>query len=95
MTEHQVIDPYIRRKLYARQNGKCAYCGRHRNHKYMTVDHIIPLSKGGTNDIGNLQCVCKKCNSLKDDMMPEEFVRHVWTIFENSVKVWISTGKAV
>lgn len=87
MTEHQIIDPYIRRRLYARQNGKCAYCGQHRNHKYMSIDHIIPLSKGGTNDVGNLQCVCKKCNGLKEDMLPHEFTMFIRGMLENSMRI--------
>lgn len=95
MTQHQIIDPYIRRRLYARQNGKCAYCGQHRNHKYMTISHIIPLSRGGTDDISNLRCVCKKCNGMKDNMLPSEFARHTWTMFVNSVKIWLFPGKAV
>lgn len=74
MTEHPIVQPHDKRRIYENQNGKCAYCGQRRNIKYMTVDHIIPLSKGGTNDIGNLQCTCKRCNNLKGDMMPDEFV---------------------
>lgn len=95
MTEHKIMDPYTRRLLYKQYDGKCAYCGQHRNHKHMTIDHIIPLSKGGTDDFDNLQCVCKKCNGFKGDMLPEEFAWHVWTVFVNSVKIWLSTRKAV
>lgn len=87
MTERQITDPYIRRTLYTRQNGKCAYCGQHRNHKYMSIDHIIPLSKGGTNDVGNLQCVCKKCNGLKEDMLPQEFTMFIRGMLENSMRI--------
>lgn len=68
MTEHKLIPPHDKRRIYDSQNGLCAYCGQHRNIKYMTVDHIIPLSKGGTDSLDNLQCTCKKCNGLKDNM---------------------------
>ena len=68
MTERALIESHDKRRIYDRQNGLCAYCGQHRNIKYMTVDHIIPLSKGGTDEIDNLQCTCKKCNKLKSDM---------------------------
>lgn len=87
MTEHNLISPHIKRQIHDRQNGLCAYCGRHRNIKYMTVDHIIPLSKGGTDDISNLQCTCKMCNRLKDNMLPHEFTAFVRCILESSVRI--------
>lgn len=44
-------------------NSKCACCGVEGN---LTVDHIIPLSKGGTNNPENLQPLCRSCNSRKN-----------------------------
>ncbi len=87
MVERRKIEPHEKRKIYERQNGLCAYCGRSRNIKYMTVDHIIPLSKGGTDDLDNLQCTCKACNRLKDDMLPSEFTAFVRCILENSIAI--------
>lgn len=47
----------------------CWYCGRKvDNPKELTIDHIIPRSKGGTNDMDNIFLVCKTCNSSKRDM---------------------------
>ena len=87
MKEHKIIAPYEKRRIYDRQNGLCAYCGRHRNIKYMTIDHIIPLSKGGTDDISNLQCTCKACNNLKEDMFPSEFTDFIRHILRNSIEI--------
>lgn len=87
MTEHKLIAPHDKRRIYDRQNGLCAYCGQHRNIKYMTVDHIIPLSKGGTDDTENLQCTCKLCNRLKDNMLPHEFTLFIRGILENSMRI--------
>lgn len=42
----------------------CAQCGSTYN---LTIDHIIPLIRGGTNDIRNLQILCRPCNSAKSD----------------------------
>lgn len=41
---------------------KCLACGEI---KPLTVDHIVPISKGGTNDIGNIQPLCMECNQRK------------------------------
>lgn len=86
MTEHKLIAPHDKRRIYDRQNGLCAYCGQHRNIKHMTVDHIIPLSKGGTDSLDNLQCACKMCNRIKDNMLPLEFSEHIHRIFINNLK---------
>lgn len=42
--------------------GKCAICGNESN---PTIDHIIPISKGGHDGIDNLQVLCGSCNSKK------------------------------
>lgn len=87
MTEHTIIEPHIKRGIWESQNEKCAYCGRRRQFKHMTVDHIIPLSKGGTDDVDNLQCTCKMCNRLKDNMLPHEFTEFVRCILESSMRI--------
>lgn len=43
-------------------NRKCAYCNSNEN---LTLDHIIPRSKGGKDDKSNVICACKQCNTLK------------------------------
>jgi len=50
------------RKLCERYDNKCLCCGEV---KPLTVDHVIPLSKGGTNYIENIQPLCKSCNCKK------------------------------
>ena len=45
-------------------NGKCAHCGEETK---LTIDHKIPLSKGGSNFIHNIQPLCRSCNSKKKD----------------------------
>lgn len=46
------------------QNYKCVYCGVDIKENF-SIDHIIPLSKGGTNHIENIDLVCKPCNTKK------------------------------
>lgn len=47
------------------QRGECPGCGEQKLINDFTVDHIIPISKGGTDDPENLQAMCFKCNALK------------------------------
>jgi 5-methylcytosine-specific restriction endonuclease McrA len=58
-----------RQRLYKRDNHECTYCGSKKN---LTIDHIIPKSKGGQNTWMNLITCCSSCNRLKDDRTPEE-----------------------
>lgn len=78
---------YVKRcEIYARYNGRCTICGRHIRFDVMTVDHIVPKSKGGTNDIKNLQLACHTCNLVKGAMMPVEFMISNWKLFWRSLK---------
>ena len=43
----------------------CVHCGKKMRKGDVEIDHIIPRSKGGTNDPKNLQCLCKHCNRSK------------------------------
>lgn len=56
-------------EVLARDKWKCLSCGRttRENGVLLEVDHIIPRSKGGTDDISNLQTLCKKCNIGKSN----------------------------
>lgn len=58
--------------LIEKQNGCCVYCKTDISKK-RAVDHIIPLTKGGTNWPNNIQLLCKSCNSRKSDIMPDVF----------------------
>lgn len=52
-------------------SGRCAYCGAQ---EPMTVDHVIPLSKGGSNGIENILPACRPCNTSKGTKSVEEFI---------------------
>ena len=67
--------------IYNRTEGHCGICGKFIPLEEYTIDHIIPLSKGGTNDLDNLQACCGFCNKAKDDSMGEDFFRRISNIF--------------
>ena len=60
--------------LYGKQEGKCIGCKTHFPFQNMTVDHVIPQSKGGTDHESNLQLLCNYCNSVKGSGTQEELI---------------------
>jgi len=63
-----------RNHIFRRDNYTCAYCGGHGDNirNNLTVDHIVPASRGGLYTWQNLVTSCKRCNSKKDDRTPQE-----------------------
>lgn len=58
-----------RKNILRRDNHRCQYCGSTVN---LTIDHIIPKSKGGDETWENLITACIKCNNKKGDRSPED-----------------------
>lgn len=65
----------VRAKLEA-QNAKCFWCEADVSGGVHTIDHYIPLARGGTNWPDNLVIACVSCNCTKRDMLPDEFRRY-------------------
>ena len=80
-THRRHIDPDERRALWEEQNRRCGYCGTKIGFSEVTIDHIIPLSKGGTNALDNLQACCGFCNKAKDDSLGDDFFNRIRNIF--------------
>jgi 5-methylcytosine-specific restriction endonuclease McrA len=61
-------------KIKKAQRGKCAYC-RSRLPANFQIDHIIPFSKGGSDEARNIQLTCRFCNLSKHSRDPIEFAQ--------------------
>lgn len=69
--------------IYTKDDFKCVICKRkfniplnwdkksaiHDGIMYLEIDHIIPLSKGGSDDLFNKQCLCQRCNNKKSNIL--------------------------
>lgn len=58
------ISEGTRWRVWERDDFRCQHCGSRR---FLSVDHIIPVSKGGRNHLDNYQTLCRACNSAKKD----------------------------
>jgi len=65
------LSPDIRERLYKAQNGLCNGCGSELNESHL--DHVMPLSRGGTNTDDNVQLLCPRCNLSKGTKTMEEW----------------------
>jgi 5-methylcytosine-specific restriction endonuclease McrA len=58
---------------------RCVYCASPLELAFATLDHVVPLARGGAHTPGNLVAACLRCNRLKGDLLPQEFfARHPW-----------------
>ena len=58
---------FSRSNLYLRDNGQCQYCGQEIERHVATLDHVLPVSKGGKTTWENSTTACAPCNALKAD----------------------------
>jgi 5-methylcytosine-specific restriction enzyme A len=64
------IPTAVRDYVLQRDQYQCRGCGATQE---LTIDHIVPLAKGGTDDLSNLQTLCRSCNSRKQDQFDSRF----------------------
>lgn len=66
-----------RKKL---EKGVCYYCSKKVGRSKLTMDHLVPLSRGGKSKKGNLVPACKECNNKKRYLLPvewQEYLKHL------------------
>ena len=61
--------------------GVCGYCGQSAPPGELTMDHIVPLARGGRSTKGNVVPACKTCNNAKKHLLPME-----WDQYLNKIK---------
>jgi 5-methylcytosine-specific restriction endonuclease McrA len=70
-----------RKYIYDKADGYCQLCGKKLKFEDATMDHIVPLSMGGVDDLSNLQLACEPCNKFKDNILPAEFLQRISETF--------------
>ena len=63
---------FNRLAVFKRDNNICQYCGKKLSNSELTVDHIVPISRGGLNNWKNCVTSCSPCNNNKGSRTPEE-----------------------
>lgn len=66
--------PWWKRRLAA---GVCYYCRRPVGHRALTMDHLVPLARGGRSVRGNVVPACKACNTRKRSLLPVEWQEYL------------------
>lgn len=79
--ERKKIPSSTRKKVLQRCNNICVCCGQKLTPQTATIDHVVPLSRGGENTIKNYVTLCRQCNQLKsnDIYPPESIFRQFYT----------------
>ena len=57
--------------------GTCHYCGRRFTADGLSMDHMIPIIRGGKTTKGNVAAICKKCNNKKKYLLPMEWEEYL------------------
>ena len=62
------------------QRGVCYYCNREVGPEQLTMDHVVPLIRGGKSKKGNIVPACKECNNKKKYLLPMEWDEYLETL---------------
>ena len=73
-TQRQRMPKLLRHAVYEKDKGVCQICGKQLDIDNFTVDHVVPLNRGGLDDLSNYRCLCERCNQWKGDSLDSELV---------------------
>ncbi len=74
-TPRIIIPAPVRKYVFERDSYCCQSCRKTNQETELTIDHIIPLARGGSNDLSNLQTLCRSCNLKKRHHLDPRFKR--------------------
>jgi 5-methylcytosine-specific restriction endonuclease McrA len=63
---------FSKQNVFARDRWRCQYCGKRKSISQLTLDHVIPRSRGGANDWENVVTSCIECNTRKANRTPAQ-----------------------
>lgn len=69
---YSATPPLSNRALFARDRNFCMYCGMKYSDSQLTRDHVVPISRGGTDEWTNVAAACRRCNIHKGDSLLQE-----------------------
>jgi 5-methylcytosine-specific restriction endonuclease McrA len=76
LMQYQSVPPHTvrfnRRNIFLRDRYTCQYCGRKPAHEELTIDHVVPRSRGGRTVWENVVLACSHCNNVKSHHLPGE-----------------------
>lgn len=72
-TDRAEISGTVRQQVFERAKGRCECCGISKEERPLDIDHIVPRSGGGVNDISNYQALCWLCNTTKGNRGTMDF----------------------
>ncbi|MEJ2199734.1 MAG: HNH endonuclease signature motif containing protein [Desulfuromonadaceae bacterium] len=67
-------------------SGICHYCGARVEPKELTLDHVVPISRGGKSTRGNCVPACKDCNNKKKNLLPMEWQEYLNSLAQGFTK---------
>ncbi len=67
---------FNRRNILARDEHRCQYCGKRLPPSSLSIDHVVPRSRGGKSTWGNVVAACNACNTRKGGRLPHEAAMH-------------------
>lgn len=78
---------FCRENVYLRDDHTCQYCGQEFEKKELTLDHVLPASKGGKKTWHNVVTSCRPCNQRKGNRTPHQ--AHMPLLTKPSIPVWL------
>ena len=78
LVQNSFRDPAVRKKLFAREHGRCFYCLSLLRAGSWELDHVVPLSRGGDHSPSNAVASCHECNCAKGETSAPDFLRSLF-----------------